>query len=30
MNAEYQGFLQTDLNNEDLKIDLLMLSVIDM
>lgn len=30
MNAEYLRFLQTDLNNEDLKIDLLMLSVIDM
>lgn len=30
LNAEYLRFLQTDLNNEDLKIDLLMLSVIDM
>lgn len=30
MNAEYLRFLQTDLNNEDLKIDLLMLSMIDM
>lgn len=30
LSAEYLRFLQTDLNNEDLKIDLLMLSVIDM